>query len=479
MGQPLAPPVFFDLIADQARRRPHKPAVIFADRIVTYGMFAQAVASIDARLASSGLATGDLVCLSLSSTVRHLAFAVALARRGLPFVALSHAGSARSLGLKIAAHVQDPGAELIVGARQIIADETWFAPSGPDLSRVAAQGDAIFTVYLSSGTTGVAKPVSTTLDDFTRSIGYYQYVIDGGQWDRMLCALSVQSAWGLMLSLHALTVGKTIVCADSARDCLQMIAAFDVDFLCASTRQMRELLAAQSEGGFIACPSLKALMTGGSLIPAELMMKAQASLCRNIISIYGATETGCNAIALPEQTHGQSGGSGFTTPWTQIEIADDEGATLPAGSEGAVRMRSTTTCSPYPPGRKDLDAVFRDGWFYPGDRGYFKPDGMLVLVGRKDEILNSGGVKLAPETIETALHEHAAVKEAGAFGMMANDGVEEIAAAVVPRGPFNERQIIDWMGARGIPLARVYVVDALPVTPSGKLHRAALRQKFA
>jgi acyl-coenzyme A synthetase/AMP-(fatty) acid ligase len=130
----------------------------------------------------------------------------------------------------------------------------------------------------------------------------------------------------------------------------------------------------------------------------------------------------------------------------------------------------------YPPGAENPN--FRDGWFYPGDLGRIRHDGMMVLAGRSSDLINAGGHKLAPEAIEDVLSQHPAVAEVAAFGSMGQGGIEEVSVALVASAPVAQDHLIRWSAERGIPLARVFVVDALPKTASGKVHRDLLKQRL-
>ena len=72
--------------------------------------------------------------------------------------------------------------------------------------------------------------------------------------------------------------------------------------------------------------------------------------------------------------------------------------------------------------------IFKDGWFYPGDIGKLMPDGLLVITGRVNEVINRGGDKLAPEVIEGALRLMPEIADAAVFAVPNTD---QIWAAVV------------------------------------------------
>jgi acyl-coenzyme A synthetase/AMP-(fatty) acid ligase len=100
---------------------------------------------------------------------------------------------------------------------------------------------------------------------------------------------------------------------------------------------------------------------------------------------------------------------------------------------------------------------------------------LLVLRGRTSDIINAGGLKIAPTIIEDSLQRHPAVVETVAVGRVGADGIEEIVVIIVPRAPVSEQA---WCAERGIPVARVVTVDELPKTASGKIHRDLIRQRY-
>jgi acyl-CoA synthetase (AMP-forming)/AMP-acid ligase II len=134
---------------------------------------------------------------------------------------------------------------------------------------------------------------------------------------------------------------------------------------------------------------------------------------------------------------------------------------------------------PYPLDSGRIDPQQRDGWFYTGDRGRLTKEGLLILEGRTSEVINSGGVKRAPELIEEIALRHPDVAEAAAFGALGPDGIEEVNLAIVARAPISQQQLIAWCAGRGLEVSRVFYVDALPKTPMGKIRRDELKTRLA
>ncbi len=481
MRRVLPTVTFADLILHHALTQPEKPAMVLPDRVVTYGMVAQGMLRIERRVRALALKPGALLCITIESPIRHMIVAAALFRLGHPTMSASRATDVVPLGLPIAAFFEAPGALLIPGQRHVVVTDDWFdgdaLPLPPRTVGGFADDQSICRVELSSGTTGRPKSTSLTLAALNQWLVNYSHSVGQGHWDRLLSLPGLTNSWGFTLAAHALFAGKTVFFADTPRGTLQMVALYGVEMLVASSQQLRELVREQTEAP-IPCPSLRAVMTGGSLMSQALMAEARAKLCSNLISQYGSTEAGATAFATADRLAGTEGATGFVAPWAMVEAVDEDNRPLPPDTEGILRIRATCQGAAYPPGRQDADSSFRDGWFYPGDCGRVRADGLLIVTGRTSEIINVGGLKVAPEIVEDIVRPHPAVLEAAALGVRGAGGIEEIVLAVVPRGPLNERQLINWCAERNIPVARVVSVEGLPKTTLGKINRELLKARL-
>jgi acyl-coenzyme A synthetase/AMP-(fatty) acid ligase len=472
---------FVDLIFLHARIRPERPAIVLGDRVVTYDMMAQGVLRVEDRLRAVGLAPGDLVGIAVDSPVRHMIVAAALYRLGHPSLSVRQIADVLPLDLPIRAFLHGPNEQIHIGQRQIFVDDEWFAGERRPLPVASSTGfsddRAICRIELSSGTTGRRKAVSHSVDSLHKWVVNYFAALGLAAWERLLSLPGLNSSWGFTLAAHALFAGKTLAFAPSARSSLDMISVYGIDAMVASTQQLGELVREQIKAP-VPCSSLRVVLTGGSLLPRSLMLDAGARLCSMIVNQYGSTEAGATAIATIDRLTAIEGATGFVAPWAEIEIVDESDNRLPPGVDGILRIRSNCQAEPFPPGRPDGHAGFRDGWFYPGDRGHLAAEGLLVLSGRTTDIINVGGQKIAPEVIEEALRQHPAVVEAVAIGTRAANGTEEIVVVMVSRGRVTGQAIIEWCAKREIPVARVTEVDALPKTESGKIHRHLVRKQY-
>ena len=472
---------FADLIFHHALARPEKPAIILADRVATFDMMAQGILRVADRIRSLDLPPGTLVCVSINSPIRHMIVGAALFRLGYPVISASNPNEVMSLQLPIGAFLHDGGAPFLPGKRQIVVTDGWFEGERRPLTASPPQGFAndqmICCVALSSGTTGRPKAISLTVKSFQQWVMNYYSSLGLGAWERLLLLIGLSSSWGYTIAAHALFAGRTALFADTARGSLQMVGVYGVDALAATSNQLRELVREQQKAP-VPTNSLRTVLTGGGLLSRSFIVEARASLCSSIVNLYGSTEAGGTAFANTDQLAAVEGATGFVAPWAEVEIVDEQDNALPPGTDGIMRIRATCQGAPYPPDRPEANPSFRAGWFYPGDRGQITRDGLMIVNGRTSDVINVGGLKLAPEVIEDILREHPAVAEVAAFGAMGDSGMEEISVALVTRTPVADRQVIHWSRERGIPVARVFVVDRLPRAPSGKIQRDLLKRQL-
>jgi len=169
----------------------------------------------------------------------------------------------------------------------------------------------------------------------------------------------------------------------------------------------------------------------------------------------------------------------------ELRIVDDAGRPLPAGAEGEVQARGPECCVGYAEAALNADAFTADGWFRTGDLGAVDAAGYLRITGRLKEIVIRKGEKFSLAEIETAIARHPAVAEAAVIAVPDVQTGERACAVVVLHrsGTLALDELATFLQAAGLARQKVpeqlEIVDALPRTDSGKVHRAALRARFA
>jgi acyl-CoA synthetase (AMP-forming)/AMP-acid ligase II len=132
---------------------------------------------------------------------------------------------------------------------------------------------------------------------------------------------------------------------------------------------------------------------------------------------------------------------------------------------------------------KETERALKGGWFHTGDLVRESRDGYLWFVGRKKEIIVTGGSNVSPQEVEAVLYQHPGVREAGVIGIPDRTRGERVVAFVTctPKASVKPNQLISFVASRlaayKTPDEIVYL-DDLPKSVAGKVQRRALRERY-
>ncbi len=228
---------------------------------------------------------------------------------------------------------------------------------------------------------------------------------------------------------------------------------------------------------------LRAVRLGAQPLPPGTLERAERSLRALIFDGYGMTEASYITGGGPGPHDRREGSCGRPVS-TEIRVLDEDDRELPRGATGAIVIRGPTLFPGYLDEPELNAALFLPGgWFRTGDLGYLDKDGFLFLTGRVHELINRGGAKIAPVEVDHALLSHPAVAEAAVFAVPDTRLGEDIVAAVVLRPEMTASQrelrrwLLDRLSSHKVP-RRIWMVDALPRTRTGKVQRGVLTDRF-
>jgi long-chain acyl-CoA synthetase len=197
---------------------------------------------------------------------------------------------------------------------------------------------------------------------------------------------------------------------------------------------------------------------------------------------YGMTETAA-LISTSPLGRGRVGSVGLPVPGTELEVRDRDGEPLGPGEIGEVCVRSPGMMRGYWRAPEATATAIRDGWLHTGDVGYLDANGYLFIVDRIKDLIIRGGFNIYPRDVEDALTEHPEVRMAGVVGAKSELHGEEVVAfvALEPGARCRADELVEWARGRigGYKYPReVHLVDAVPLTPVGKIDRKALRTRL-
>jgi o-succinylbenzoate---CoA ligase len=346
--------------------------------------------------------------------------------------------------------------------------------------------DGVAAVVATSGTGGAPKLVELGADAIAWSARATSRSLAAGPGDRWLCCLPVHGVAGLAVVARAWHTGLPVEVHDRFDPAAVAGAAGRATLVSLVPAQLRRLLATGDQAA-----RFRRVLLGGGPVPAALAAAASARGV-HLVRTYGLTETfggiahdghplpgvelrvpgvwtagaAPSPAGLPSRAGAPpSGGSGSGTP------ADPEGELLVRGPMLFRRYRGD-------PAR--TAAALRDGWLHTGDLGRIAPDGRVTVLGRRDDLIITGGVNVHPDEVEAVLATHPGVAEVAVAGRPDPEWGQRVTAVVVPRDPRNPPTLDELRGHARERLAaakaprELTLVASLPRTASGKLLRRLL-----
>jgi fatty-acyl-CoA synthase len=232
--------------------------------------------------------------------------------------------------------------------------------------------------------------------------------------------------------------------------------------------------------------SLRMIMCGGAPVPISIIEKTM-KVCPQVdfIQVYGSTEVGGTVTALEkEESIRKIGSCGKPTIHNLISIVDENENPVKTGQTGEIIVKGPSVIKEYWNNPQTTRRSIKKGWFFTGDLGRFDEDKFLYVVGRKKDMIISGGMNIYPEEIEVTLRKHPSIQDCAIIGVPDERWGESILAIVQPveDKTITEQDVIaycrEYLGSYKKP-KKVTFVPTLPRTQSGKIQKFILRDQYS
>lgn len=357
--------------------------------------------------------------------------------------------------------------ELYTALRAMLAGGEAIAPAGPGQAAPPSDPGPGQVVLGTSGSTGAQKWVQLSAAALIASAAATHVRLDGpGRW---LLALPAQHVAGLQVLVRAALAGgrPTILDlrggfdpASFSTTAQRMTGETGRRYTALVPTQLTRLLDTDPEplAGF------DAVLLGGAAASERLLRRARAAGVP-VVSTYGMTETAGGCVY-----------DGW--PLDGIRLRLD-------GDPGGVELAGTMLATGYLNAPEDTARAFRDGWFRTRDLGRLDPQGRLQVLGRTDDVIVTGGLKVAPAEVEAVLTGLPGVAAACVVGVPDLEWGERVTAVVIPDDPgrppdTSALRVAAHRLLSGAQMPKEIVVfDALPLRGVGKPDRRAVRAMLA
>ncbi|HKU13836.1 MAG TPA: class I adenylate-forming enzyme family protein [Steroidobacteraceae bacterium] len=531
-----------DLFAAAAAAEPARAALVdppnrvaldgAQPRRLDWRALAELVDATMVSLADAGLQRGDILVTQLPNVVEYVAVYLACARLGVvvspvpmqfrraeiePLCRLTHARALLTVvafkgteHARLATTIADGPQVLVLGNDAPPGTNAFMPlPHAADAARVrqlelaaSVHADDIFTICWTSGTEGVPKGVPRSHNHWiSGSLAHF----DGAQirrGDRLLnpfplvnmaaiggCFMSWLRAAGTLLLHHPFELPVF----------LQQIASEQPEYAIAPPAVLMLLLQNESLLNGVDLSCLRCIGSGSAPLPPVMIKSYKERYGIEIINNFGSNEgvALCSGpLEAPDPESRSRLFPRFGRPeldWSQriakitrTRLMDpDSGAeVLEAHRPGEMQIRGPVVFDGYF-GAPDITArsFTADGWFRTGDLFEIDATGRYYqFVGRLKQLINRGGVKIAPDEIDAVLAEHPDIAEAAVVGYPDEVLGERICAVVVPKAgrTVSVETLQDHFRARELAIfkwpERVRIVERLPRNPLGKVIRGEIAQ---
>lgn len=233
-------------------------------------------------------------------------------------------------------------------------------------------------------------------------------------------------------------------------------------------------------------PKIRFIRSCSAALAPAIFHKLEHEFQTPVLEAYAMTEAAHQMTSNNLPPGKRKPGTVGQPQGVEIVILDEKDNVLPQGSIGEVSIRGENVTLGYKNNERANKENFtkRFNYFRTGDQGYFDSEGFLVLTGRIKELINRGGEKISPIELDSVMLSHPNVEEAVSFGVEDDMYGQVVHAAVVlkPNTNLNYQELTQFMSDKvakfKIPV-KIYFVDKLPKTATGKIQRRIIAQTFS
>lgn len=263
---------------------------------------------------------------------------------------------------------------------------------------------------------------------------------------------------------------------------MNIISKYKVDFLLTGPSEMSSIVASPNIRDYDLSSVIRYVATGSATAPGVVQKMKLHMPKAKFYSGYGCSEVGI-FISMGELTADRS--TGQVVANIDIKIVSDEGKNLPPNETGEIYVKANKNWAGYYNNPEaTANAYDEQGWNHTGDLGFISSEGNLYVVDRKKEILKFRGYSYSPSEIESVILELPEVAEVCVFGIPDDIFLHLPSAAIVKvQGTeITEDQIKEYVANKMADYKQlrggVYFTDSLPKTPSGKIIRRLVAEKY-
>ncbi len=347
------------------------------------------------------------------------------------------------------------------------------------------ESDDPYILTMTSGSTGDPKPIMLTQQTKIERVGAAVSMYGVTATDRTMAASPLYHSLAERLVLIPLLTGGTsiLLARFSPSVWVRCVYEQSVSFTIAVSSQLGQIAKELEAHDEISTNGLRCVVSSSALLNFQVKVALLSKLQCDFHECYGASE-----IAIASNLHIVAATKKLNTvgravPGVEIKILIENDKVAAPGEVGEIACKTPMIFGGYyKRPEQTRDAMWGD-YFRTGDLGKLDEDGFLYFMGRKKEVIITGGINVYPPDIESVLSDHPMVKENAAFPFPDDCLGEVVAVAIVPMDPagfqmrkirhYCAEQLADYQQPR-----KLFVVDELPKNEMGKIMKHLLTKNI-
>jgi malonyl-CoA/methylmalonyl-CoA synthetase len=355
----------------------------------------------------------------------------------------------------------------------------------PLVNAIGVQGDDLAAILYTSGTTGRPKGAMITHDNLSFGTKALVQLWGITENDVLLHVLPTFHAHGLFIAINTILQAgaSTLFLAKFAVDAVIERLPLSTMFMGVPTLYTR--LLADPRLSTEVCSGIRLFTSGSAPLSAATFEEFYARTGHKILERYGMTET---TIIASNPLNGPRlpGTVGYPLPGVIVQVRDEREGEVPSGAVGELVARGPNVFKGYWQMPEQTAAAFTaDGFFRTGDLATLEADGRIAIVGRKKDLIISGGYNVYPQEIENALGHIDGVQDSAVIGVPHPDFGEGVIAIIERKAGSNKltpesvvTQLTAGVARYKLP-KRVFIADKLPRNALGKVQKNELRKTYS
>lgn len=342
--------------------------------------------------------------------------------------------------------------------------------------------DILFT----TGTTGKSKGVLLTHRAVTAAVGNTLFLDQLTDKSVYLIAVPINHASGIRKFYSTMMCGSTTVIIDGFMNLRRFYGALDnygVTALLLPPSAVRVLLTVSSAQLQKYTNQIEVIHSGAAAFPeTDKETLSRIFSHSHLIFAYGSSEAGCSCGYDYAEHPGMTNCVGRANPYSNVFIVNDEHYPIESSPEklGLIAVSGDTLMTCYHNAPELTSEVLENGVLYTNDIGYIDEKGFVFMLGRKGDVINVGGLKIAPVEVENIVMRYPGIIECACFGIPDKLTGLALKLNIVcnPEVQFEIQEFRVYL-QKSLEMFKVpnviAIVDELPKTANGKLNRKLLK----